>query len=210
MTLHNTIKHKVSLRDREELFVAMGYGQLRARHSWLDTLLAAKSIHYWIKRGRNDPEYGSRSFLIALGQALGIESAKIQQSIDDSSQRIRDAESLDRPYIFVDTHFVKSNQMVMAPVSLNRHRNLMLDEDDILYQEIATVQEKVGEIIRKHYQDNNGKLMMWGKIQTYVYHHNDGTSYQYDVDGTLLLEDREVFRSGGFMGVRGNRFGFGV
>lgn len=50
----------------------------------------------------------------------------------------------------------------------------------------------VRKMIRQHYQDSNGKLMMWGNIVNYAYHHTDNEVYVFDRTGRLLKGEKVI------------------
>ena len=89
------------------------------------------------------------------------------------------------PYIFVDTGFKRKGQTIISMAAMEPKRHITLHTEEIASLLLDEVLQKVADIIRAHYRESGGSLPLWGEIQYYLYHHINGTDYQFQTDGSL-------------------------
>ena len=52
--------------------------------------------------------------------------------------------------------------------------------------------EKVKKGILRHYQDNDGKLLIWGEIKKYWFHFSEDQVIAFSPDGTVLEGENDA------------------
>ena len=96
------------------------------------------------------------------------------------------------PCLFVETGFRRANQPVFMLAMLESGRRLSVPP------ELRDQLERITEMVVEHYQAHHGELVLWGKIDHYLYHDGRGRVYRISPDGRLL--DESGAARGGFEG----------
>jgi len=125
---------------------------------------------------------------------------KGEKMADNKKQRKSDKPTY--TYIFVNTNFKRKREPIFALAFSEHLRTLQIHEHELKGKSDEEVFEMVRKMIRQHYQDSDGKLMMWGNIVNYAYHHTDNEVYVFDRTGRLLkgekvIENRATMSFGG-------------
>ena len=75
------------------------------------------------------------------------------------------------PKIFVDTHFKRTTQPIFALAVCEHQRHIRLDEATLKAYFQADERDQIvliGEVVRNHYVQHEGRLGIWGTIGQYV------------------------------------------
>jgi len=195
MNLLYAIKQALEQTNHDELLRTMGYRNLKTGQKTLLKFLDTNSIYLWLKNGNYDMKYNSEEFLQHLLEALDLTS-----EWDDELRRYKrrlDAirTMRNRPYIFIDTHFKRANQPIFSLAFMEGRRNIGIDKELLVFKSESEILEIIGSIVKNHYISSNGKLPLWGKIFTYIYHNTDGKKFIFNPDGTLSLNQDEISES---------------
>lgn len=195
MNLLYTIKQKLEQTNHNELLKTMGYHNLKAGQKTLQKFLETDNIYLWLKNGNFDMKYNSEKFLQQLLKALGLTSVG-NDELKQYKRRL-DAISAIRntPYIYIDTHFKRACQPIIALACMEGRRNIHLDKELLVFKSELEVFALVSDIVKNHYLASEGKILLWGKIYNYVYHHTNGKKYIFDTDGELLQNQDEILES---------------
>ncbi len=122
-------------------------------------------------------KYGIREYLkyfrdydFVLGSELLLKKAiqeygsdKEKEIFEDTRQRL----SRKPGHIFVETGFKRANQTLFSLAVMEGVRNIFINREDFDSKEDEL--NFIQNFVKKHYQKNNGKLKLWGKIKYYVY-----------------------------------------
>ena len=195
MTLEEKIREKINTTGKDTLLKAMGYHHLEKGRKRLDVFLEAPSIFAWLMHGSFDMKYDSKAFLKVLGKVLHISEREIEETIISSEKRSKELDEMEEPYIFVDTKFKRNNEPIFALAFMESKRRIKLDKVFCIYKSKQNILDEVIRLIQKHFEDNEGRLKLWGKIDLYVYHHIDGSRYIFTPDGKLLDDREEISES---------------
>ncbi len=195
MNLFYTIKQTLPHINQDELLRTMGYNNLSTGHETLEKFIASESIYLWLKTGHFDMKYSSQTFLQKLLAALGLGS-QYEEEIEAAKKRLDAVTKMKfNPYIFVDTNFRRKGQPIFTLALLENKRRIPVDKELLVFKDESEVLIIIGNIIKKHYLESNGKLQLWGEIYTYVYHHYTGKKYIFNPDGTLSKHRYEISES---------------
>ncbi len=131
-----------------------------------------------------DYKYSSTDFVRTLCQSLGIDADAVEVAIQDvEAQRDVDRETF-KSYVFVDTGFRHTTEPIHVLAAVERLRRIPLCKDVrrlALYQQIDIVRS----LVRDHYRQCEGTLLVWGKIKQYVFQYADDQHVVFYIDGTV-------------------------
>ena len=105
-------------------------------------------------------------------------------------------------YIFVNTNFKRKSEPIFALAFCEARRNIGLNKTGLIFKTDKEIFQIISKVIKEHYIDSDGNIGIWGDIANYVYHHSDGESYIFDIDGNLIkneivLESKAILIIGG-------------
>ena len=86
-------------------------------------------------------------------------------------------------YIFVNTNFKRASQPIFALAFCESQRNIAFDKNKFIFKNDNEIFILVSDIIQEHFRITKGKIGIWGDIVNYVYHHSDGETYVFDING---------------------------
>ncbi len=190
MTLYKQITQKLEKVSHDEVLRAMGYYNLEVGQKTLQKFLDTDTIYLWLKTGNFDMLHSSEGFLVALIKAIDFPESFAKDEIKEAKKRLDHISKMKEPYLFVDTHFKRKNEPVFVLAILEGRRHIFIDKELLVDKSREETFEIIGEIIRQHYLEHEGRLDLWGGIYMYVYHHSDGNKYIFNPVG-ILLEDHE-------------------
>jgi len=88
-------------------------------------------------------------------------------------------------YIYVNTNFKRTSEPIFVLAAMEYIRRLKV-KDMLLFQTDDEMFETISTVVKNHYNENDGKLNLWGDIVSYNYHHYDGKQYVFDKDGNII------------------------
>ena len=185
MITHQTFKQQIDKRSKEALVKELGYGSLKKGIDAIEAFLATGSIDAWLAHGHYDIVHNSESFLRALTSVLGLPREEVEECIVRNRERVALLGRLQRPYIFVYTGFRRKSEPIFALAALESKRNIGLDKETVYSWGLEETLKRVGTLVAQYYRENQGRLALWGNIESYVYHHIDGKKYVFGTDGKL-------------------------
>ncbi len=137
--------------------------------------------------GRYDFKYNDMEFLYALCRTVNIDISNHINEIREIQSELYDRRPQWKPFIFVDTGFIRKSQPIFILAFLESSRNIYLEFETTkltLPEQIETVKS----IIKEHYTKNNKELYMWGEIQQYRFCYQEGKAIIMSPDGDVLSE----------------------
>jgi hypothetical protein len=179
------IKKAKAHPDMGSLARATGYHNPRKFLAALEAFQGAGSLEAWMRNGHYDMVHGTKSFVVALAEALQIPTDEIVRACDEITDRFAELAKLPTPWIYVETSFRRKGEPVFVLACMEGMRRLRLSKETIVELPLNQALNHVAEQIRTHYEDYDGVLTIWGRITGYRYHHIDGSEWAFATDGEL-------------------------
>ena len=193
MNIHNTIKNQLQFSSKEKIVKQLGYSSIQKGLKTLDSFLESEDLYTWIHSGYYDFKYTAKQFLVKICSILDLSIDEVKKEIALQTSKHKDLKILNSSYIFVNTNFKRTSEPVFALVFLESSRRLKVETAQL---------ESISLIVKEHYIKNNGQLNIWGKIQSYIFHHDNNT-YTFDVNGKLIENNQEVLESKAILTLKG-------
>ena len=175
---------QAALYSRTEILTRMGYKRLGpANFTRLETVL--KSGTCGLQEGGFDFRFSAKAFLLTLSEVVGIDFTLAEAYVADQKQALEEERLAFKPWIWVDTGFVRRNQPIFALAACEHLRRIDLPggtwrlpaEEQILIA--ATT-------VRQHYRTNQGALGIWGYIEQYWFCYGENNLYLLSCDGDVV------------------------
>lgn len=173
MKLLNMIKEKLEQVDNKNLYKKMGYNSKLKYDKTLNTFLETKELHSWLSNGYYDFVHTSSTFLKKLCKELYIDSQVYNLAINIAVSKNEELKKIENCYIFVNTNFKRKNEPIFVLFFMENKRRLSFEKENLIFNDINNVLNVISETVKTHYKNNNSNLAIWGKIESYVYHHGD-------------------------------------
>jgi len=186
MNLIEQINQKLITFSRVELLTAMGYHNLKKSQERLQKLLDAKDIYEWLDNTYYDLRHTNRTFIKNLCDVLEVPENDCTIVLDKYDERKHKLEKMRLAYIAAHTEFKRKNEPIIALCMLDSKRKIAIDNKILLDKTVKEIDALVSKRIQKHYNDCNGELMLWGKIESYTFHDSYGGSTDYDTEGNII------------------------
>jgi len=183
MDLHTRLQDELKKSSKEQIVKKLGYNSTSKARQALDTFIKCKNLHGWISYGFYDFKYTSVEFVKRLGEILSVSSEDIQVALDRQKVYQKELKRVQSSYIFVQTNFVRAGESIFVLACLSSTRRLALPTEKLLFKTDKEIFEIVSKLIVEHYKRTEGKLLIFGKIDHYQYHHTDNKIYTFGGDG---------------------------
>lgn len=134
-----------------------------------------------------DFKYSSEAFLRRLGALLGLEPAWLDAQIEQLKAENAAEGQAFKPYLFVDTGFVRQSQPIFALAVCSHQRYLGFPPGFWrlpLHEQVARARQRV----REHVAERGGDLGIWGQIRRYVFHYTPTGQVVIAPNGQLTAE----------------------
>jgi len=113
----------------------------------------------------------------------------------------KEIRSFEKCYIFVNTNFKRKDEPIFALAFMEHVRRLAIPKEEFAFKNDEEIFASVSQIVQKHYEENKGKLPLWGKIDNYYYHHKDEKVYTFDNNG-MVIENDDINESRATISIR--------
>ncbi|MEC9483081.1 MAG: hypothetical protein UMU75_07100 [Halomonas sp.] len=185
--LHAELQRRTASWASSELLCRMGYpkpGEAacnRLQHVLEDPDLGLGS-------GGFDFRFGSREFLCALCEAVGLEEAEYRPCIEARRQWLSDERHAFKPYIFIDTGFRRSDHPgtgIFALAVCEGRRRLTFPAGTWrkpLSEQIHLAQARVCEFMA----ETGGDIKIWGTAQRFLFFYAQGAAIEIATSGEVL------------------------
>jgi hypothetical protein len=188
--IQSTLQHKDLALYAEDL----GYKSIQKGVDSLNKFLKTKNLSNWLYSGFYDFKYTSLAFYTTLAKIFDITDEKLSEDIQNAELYKKEYDSFANCYIFVNTNFKRKNEPIFILSIVESTRRLVLKRENLIFRSDEEILKKVSKMIKRHYRLKEGRLNIWGDIQNYQYHHRDGKTYLFDVNGNHLTS-KEVYES---------------
>ena len=195
MNLFYTIKQTLEQLSEDTVLRSMGYNNLQKGHLTLKQFLDTGNIYLWLKKGAYDLKYNSEEFLKQLLKALDLSSGG-NDELKQYNKRLNAISAMRKaPYIFIYTNFKRAQQPIFVLGLMEGRRNIGIDKELLVFKSELEVFALIGDIVKNHYLESEGKIPLWGKIYNYVYHNSDSKKFVFNTNGVLLQNHSEISES---------------
>ena len=110
---------------------------------------------------------------------------------EEIAQR-KEREKFKECYIFVNTNFKRKSEPIFALAFCEYKRHISLPKNDLIFKTDQEIFEIISDIVKQHYISSSGAIALWGKIENYNYHHKDGNSYIFDINGNVIANKKII------------------
>jgi len=184
--LQKRIQQAMQDRDPADLVRAMGYRNKKSQSVAIQRLKQTIEDP-WLglgAEGKFDLLYGSVEFLRTLANLLMIDPDAVEQGIAEIERLYQYDRSLYRRKIIIQTNFKRESEPIFVLAFASSLRYIPLSQEiNYLPEEECIV--AVGKIIRSHYQETGGSLLIWGTITHYLLNIGEGRQLVFDTNGEL-------------------------
>jgi hypothetical protein len=194
MDAFTSIKLQLSSSNLEDIAKKLGYKSTDKGIKSIEAFINAKNLYFWFKKGFYDFKYDSFKLFQALAKIFNISNKEIADALEEERVFSKEYESYKNSYIFANTNFRRKNEPIFALAFLEQKRRFFIKKEYLLFKSDEEVFEIISKIVRRHFKITKGKLVVWGDIQSYQYHHKDGEIYVFDTNGNLV-QDKPSFEN---------------
>lgn len=177
--------------DEENLLKAIGYEE-PPEEVYQRLRLAIKDPRTLLGTVDDDLKHGHVAFLHRLGNALGLETPWLQEQIRILKVGVITDDNAFRPYLFVDTDFVRKSEPIFILALTDGCRHLHFPQRFWrlpLPEQVAQAQERA----RAHWIEKEGTLgCIWGDIKRYSFHYSPTEHVVINPDGALTAEKAKI------------------
>ena len=196
---------RVAANSQDELLKAMGYQRpTPANRERLQKVLECPS--FGLAEGGFDFKYRSEDFLRVLCQAVGMNHQIIDEHISKLTDRLEEERRAFKPYIRIDTSFVRKNQPLFALAACDHQRFLQFSPGFWRYP----LTDQLGETqrrVRAHVAQTRGFLGIWGEIKQYWFYYEKNAAYLFNLNGEVAGKQCGAELSDGIRGHEQTLFG---
>lgn len=175
---------RVAPLPQEEILKAMGYKKpTSANVERLQTVL--DDPQFGLMDSGFDFKYSSEGFLRALCVVTGMDVALADQRISRIKKRLEEERQAFKPYIWVDTGFVRKSQPIFALAVCEHQRYLEFPEGFWRFP----IDRQLGRAqcrVREHVYETGGELGIWGFIKQYWFYYNKEAAYLLARNGEVV------------------------
>lgn len=186
MSLQTELQERLKQHDTQTVLRQLGYAPDNQK-ALERLLLTVEGDCYGLDQSRFDFRYSGADFLRALGRQLDLPPEPVEAEIQRVQHALKDEITAFKPYLWVDTHFQRQSQPLFALAICESQRYLPLDwrlPREPKDRQLAVVRER----IKKHWQETQGDLGIWGRIQCYWYCYADEQYWWFSPEGDWLDE----------------------
>jgi len=175
---------RVAAKSHNDILKTMGYVRpTAANRKRLQRVLECPN--FGLGGGGFDFKYSSKDFLGALCRAVGMEKLVVEQRIAKLITRLEQERRAFKPYIWIDTDFMRKSQPLFALAACDHQRYLQFVEGFWRY----SLTDQLGEAqsrIRAHVAETGGELGIWGKIKQYWFYYEKNAAYLFNLHGEVV------------------------
>lgn len=182
------LKIKLSKVGKDKLRKALGYYNAHSKSftKAYNTVINAKNLSKFLKKGYFDWLYNSKSLILKLAQILGVDLDGELKEAETYNAELRKYEDV---YIYIGTNFKRTTQPIFALAFLQGTRYVKIPDKSVFCFKGLDEQLKIaGDIVRDSYK-KEPTLCIFGNVTGYKLHLL-GKNYFFNTDGELM--DQEI------------------
>ena len=189
MSLQHELQLKTADTPLKDIALLMGYGKKNADKASHRIQRVIDDPNLGLDAGLFDLKYSDEEFLKRLCEVLCLDTETAWREIKKISDGLFEIRTRYQPWIWVDTGFKRVNEPIFALAAMEQFRRIPIPE--LAGLPLDEQIEKVKKWIVRHYQENGGALMIWGKIQKYWFHYGEDQVIAFSPDGTVLAGESD-------------------
>jgi len=189
------LREKIQLISKKEIIKQMGYNNKERGLNSLEKFLSSKNLYSWIHSGNYDFKYAPIEFFKTLCKIINIPDKDVEKELKNCDILEKELNKIKYCYIFINTNFRRVNQPIFALAALQHYRIIAIPKDKLLFKTDKEIFSTVSTLVKNHYKNSSGKILMWGKIVNYKYYHSDDQDYVFDIDGKQIEVSETIFES---------------
>jgi len=186
MNIYSKLKNKIKLCSRDQIVKELEYNSPQRGLQTLDSFLKSKDVYTWLHSGNYDFKYTADQFLKKICILMNVSKDILDHEIKNQSKYYNELTRIKDNYIFVNTNFKRNSEPLFMLACSESKRRIRLNTKEYTFLSDSEVINLVSNIVKQHYIENDGKLFVWGCIDTYIYHHNNKI-FTFDIDGTKIV-----------------------
>jgi len=175
---------RIAAMPHEEILRAMGYqrptsANLERLQSVLD------DPEFGLNDSGFDFKYSSEGFLRALCVVTGMDMALADHRISRIKKSLDEEREAFKPYLWVDTGFVRRSQPLFALAVCEHQR--YLDFPKGFWR--LSIDRQLGRAqyrVREHVYETGGDLGIWGEIKQYWFYYKKDAAYLLALNGEVI------------------------
>ncbi|MDP7037073.1 MAG: hypothetical protein QF453_03980 [Candidatus Marinimicrobia bacterium] len=193
MNLLSTIKAKLKKKPHKEVILIMGYQAVEKGEKSINAFLRSENLYDWLSSGHYDYKYTAEQFFVKLSAAINMDPKIVKSELGFYEKTVKEYERYEDVYIFVNTNFKRASQPIFTLALMESFRLILPDKESLIFKSDKDVLDIISDFVASHYKVNKGELNIWGKIDNYIYHHNDDKTYTFDKKGKLFKDAPKIF-----------------
>jgi len=183
MKLLEIIRQRLNECELIDFVKALGYHNIPKGQASLKKLTDCRDLSEWFASGHYDLVFNAEQFLEAVVNELGIDIINYRDEIAQSQSYYRENQNFRKCRLRIECKYkAHSSNMYMYYLFATK---IPLDPKLIKYRKIIDILDSISDLVKEHYNSNNGEFSYFGKILEYRYLHYDNTEYYFDKAGTL-------------------------
>ena len=185
MKLLQQIKEQLQLKDHNKIILKMDLKSRSTQSKITNVLLNLQNyqdLSEYFDHGYNGFEYTNTTLLEAICCALNINKKDVKQGIIEYQENNKKLLASEVPYIFVNTNFKRESEPLFNLVALNSKRYIKINRKDFFFKSKEEQEKYVQSLIHSHYSKlSDGKLFIWGSVESYIFNGLDGERTHFSV-----------------------------
>jgi hypothetical protein len=190
MNLQNQLQLKISNTPLKDIALLMGYSPKHADKASQRIQRVIDDPDLGLDAGAFDLKYSDEEFLKKLIQILEMDSPAVSREIEQISDDAFEIRMLYKPWMWIDTGFKRTHEPIFVLAFIEHFRRMPIPETAGLPLDEQI--ERVKNWIVSHYQENDGKLFIWGNIKKYWFHYGEDQVIAFSPDGTVLIGESDA------------------
>jgi len=147
----------------------MGYVNFEKFDKHIKLLKSINSLTEYFTNTTYDLVYDSKGFLFSLFDTLHLSKENLKYDIEEYEKLDAEIKEIQKSYIYIQTHFKRKSEPIIALAALEHKRRLQLDSNALASKPLLEQLDIIQKQIATHYnQTDNGQIELWGKIDTYI------------------------------------------
>lgn len=191
MFLQNLIKKQLTRFNFEDIAKQLGYSSSENIRNRITALIESPVL--CLDQSLYDFHYSTPQLVRKLCQILTIPSGLCDAIINKIEEALLADQRQFKPYIFIETNFIRCNQPVIMLAALQSERYIKMNnaiQRLPLNEQLQTVQE----LIKSHYSEQT-EIRLWGSIAQYAYFYDENMIVVFSTSGEVTTTTDEYFIS---------------
>lgn len=185
MNLQHELRLRLSQISERDILLSLGYSKPSSR-DFRRLRAVLEQTELGLSSSQFDFKYSAQAYIEKLSEIAGIQKIEVSKAISDIKAKMIEQNNAFKPYLFVDTGFMRTTQPIFALAVSEGQRYLHFDSEfwaQPLYEQLVSVYERIQE----HMDETQGHLGIWGYIRRYyfVYDH-DGSAIEITPAGQII------------------------